>query len=554
MANPLLQSQPFPTVEGRVKRALDAIQELGGETGDNVYLGIGHGYPWAANDTMIPVPQNTTDYANQVHRDLVALKKLSISTASLVVQRHDWVANTYVYDPYQESVDMFATEQDIACNGTVSVTNSNILVGVNTTFNVDFSIGQTVQLNGDDIFSIDQRFQVINIAGPNLMTINSNTVGTFTNATLTKVIDTSPNYALNFYVRNIYDQVFICLANNNGSVSTAMPQISLGGQLPQDPYIIADDGYLWKYLYTMSSGSKKLFFTENWMPIGSDPSVLGAAVDGRLDIINILDGGEGYNSNVAACSAPILVLVGDGTGANLTAQVDSNGTITAVNILNGGQNYTTAQLYANTGANGVGALFDVVIGPRGGYGSNVALELGATTLMVSTSLTDTENGTVPVQDISGAYFTYRQLSLILNPETSSSNVASNTNYDMTLAIQVSPLGNAIFNMGDIAYQNFANGVLQGATFTSTVVWYDASTQELHLNNIGGTGVYTPNQPIKGVTRGSSLNAAPYITAAGFAATEPEVDTFSGVDIYFENVAPIQRFPLQTEEIRLIISF
>lgn len=554
MAKPLLRSQPFPTVEGRVKRALDAIEQLGGETGDNVYLGIGHGYPWAANDTLIPVPQNTIDYANQVHRDLVALKKLSISTASLVIQRQDWVANTFVYDPYQEDADMFATEREIACNGTVSVTNSDILVGVNSTFLIDFSAGDFVRINGDDIFSIDQEFQIVLIANNNTLALNSNTIGTFTNATLTKIVDTSPDYALNFYVRNIYDQVFICLANNNGTVSTAMPQISIGGQLPQDPYIITDDGYKWKYLYTMSSGSKKLFFTDKWMPIGLDQVVEGAATNGRLDIINILSGGEGYNGNVAACSAPILALVGDGIGANLTAQIDSNGTIIAVNILNGGQNYTTADVTANTGANGVGAVFDVVIGPRGGYGSNVALQLGATTLMVSTSLSDTENGTIPVSDISGEFFTYRQLSLILNPETSSANVASNTNYDMTLAIQVSPLGNAIFNMGDTAYQNFANGVLQGASFVGTVVWYDASTQELHLNNISGTGTFTPNQPIKGVTRGSSANAAPYITAAAFTAVEPQVETFSGVDIYFENVATIQRFPLQTEEIRLIISF
>jgi hypothetical protein len=554
MSSPLLQSQPFPTVEGRVKRALDCINQLGGVYGDSVFLGIGRNYEWAANDTQIPVPQNTTDYANQVHRDLVALKQLSVATSSLVVRRKDWVANTYVYDPYQEGVDMFATAEVITTNGTVNVTNSNILVGVNSTFNIDFSVGQTVQINGDDIYITDQQFQVISIANANYMALNSNTVGTYTNATLSKIISTAPDYALNFYVRNIYDQVFICLANNNGSVSSAMPQISLGGQLPQDPYIITDDGYLWKYLYTMSSGAKKLFFTADWMPIGLDNTVLNAAVNGRLDIINILDGGQGYNNNVAACSAPILALTGDGTGANLTAQVDANGTITAVNILNGGQDYTTATLTANTGANGSGAVFDVVIGPRGGYGSNVALELGATTVMVSTSLYDTENGTIPVSDVSGEYFTYRQVSLILNPETTSGNVATNTNYDMTVAIQISPLGNSIFKMGDIAYQNFANGVLQGATFTGTVVWYDASTQNLHLNNLAGTGQFVPNQPIKGITRGSSANAAPYITAVAFTAVEPELETFSGVDMYFENLAPIQRFPLQTESIRLIISF
>lgn len=550
-----LQPEKLATVESRVKMAMDTLSELGGQTGDSVYLGVGHGYPWTANDTLIPVPLNTIDYSNQVHRDLVALKKLSIATASLVVRRHDWAANTYIYDPFDESTEMFSTIDYQAANGTVNVANSNFLTGKQTTFLTDFANGDFIQIEGDNISTLPVNKEIIAVLSDTRIQVNSAVSGAYVNSAIQQVVDTSPNYAKNFYTRNSYDQVFVCLDNNNGSLSTQMPQISLGGQLPTNPYIITADGYKWKYLYTMSSGQKKLFFTSDWMPVGFDAGVHNAAVDGRIDIIDILSAGRGYNSNVAACNAPILVLVGDGTGANLSAQVDSNGSIIAVNILSGGQKYTTATLTANTGANGAGASFDVKIGPRGGWGSNVALELGATNLMISTSLSDTESGTIPIVDVNGEFFTYRQLSLILNPTLKTSgNVATNTNYDTTIAVQVSPLGNNIFRMGDIAYQNFNNGILQGATFFGTVVWYDSATQELHLNNLGGTGTFTPNQPIKGVTRGSAANAASYITAAAFTMTDTPINTFSGVDLYIENVPPIQRFPLQVEEIRLIISF
>jgi hypothetical protein len=556
MANPLLQSEFLQTVQGRVKMAQDTLNELCGQTGDSVYLGIGHGYIWPVNDTMISIPQNTTDNLNQVHRDLAAIKLLSISSASLVVQRSDW-ANGTIYDAFSNGVNMYSYVSVSNANGTVNVTNSNIIIGTNlTTFTEDFQAGDIINIEGDGIFTLPVQKEIIAITNSQFMQVNTNVSGNYVSSQIQNFANNFPNYALNFYVRNIYDQVFVCLDNAGGIPSNSMPLLSVGGGIPSDPFIITDDGYEWKYLYTMSAGQKKLFFTQQYMPVGTDALTEASAVDGRIDIINILNEGIGYNGNVAACSAPIMVLVGDGTGANITAQVNSNGQIFAINVLDGGQDYTTASLVANTGANGSGAAFSVSIGPRGGWGSNAALELGATTLMISTTLTDTENGTIPTEDAAGEFFKYRQLSLILNPILNSSgNVATNTNYDMTFVCQVAANVTAnIFQMGDIAYQNPVEGTLANAVFTATIVWYDASTQELHLNNLNNEAAFLPQSPISGVTFGAPTNTTPYITTTAFTLTAPEVKTFSGLDLYVENVAPIERFPLQVEEIRLIMSF
>jgi hypothetical protein len=555
MATAALQSQTLQTVGGRVKMAMDTINQLGGETGDSVYLGIGHGYPWSANDTQIPQPLNTTDYLNQVHRDLVALKLLSVSSASLVVQRSDWT-NGMVYSKFSESANMYSYDTYTQITGTANVANSNIITGTLSYFTVQVEVGDFISINGDGIYTLPVIKEVVAIANDQSMTVNSNISGNYVSTTIDVITNSYPSYANTFYCRNIYDQVFVCLDNNNGIASNSMPAISIGGALPTDPYIITNDNYKWKYLYTMSSGQKKLFLTNSWMPVGTDAQVTGSAVDGRIDVIDITNGGIGYNSNTAACNAPILLLTGDGTGANVSAQVDSNGTIFFVNVFDAGEGYTQATLTANSGANGKYASFNVNIGPRGGWGSNAALELGATTLMVSTTLSDTENGTIPTEDVVGEFFTYRQLSLILNPTlyANSGNVATNTNYDMTTAIQISNPA-TVFRMGDIAYQNqTGTGVLANATFFGTIVWYDGSGQILHLNNIGGTGSFVEGQPISAVTYGAATNAAPYSIATAFQLTEPEVNTFSGVDLYIENTAPIQRYPLQTEEVRLILSF
>lgn len=556
MSSPLLQSEYLQTTQGRVKAAQDKINQLCGLTGDSVFLGIGHGYTWSSNDTLIPQPQNTTDHLNKVHRDLVALKLLSVASASLVVQRSDWTANTY-YNSFANNINMYTYVSVSNANSNVSVSNSNIIIGTNlTTFTEDFEVGNIINIEGDGIYTLPVQKEIISIANSQYLTVNSNVIGAYVNSSIQNWANNYPNYAYNFYVRNVYDQVFICLDNNFGAISTSMPLISVGGSIPSDPYIITDDGYKWKYLYTMSAGQKKLFFTQNWMPVGTDALVTSSAVDGRIDIVDILNVGNGYNANIAACNAPILMLVGDGTGANLTAQVNSNGQIYAVNILNAGEGYTKASLTANTGANGSGAQFGISIGPRGGWGSNAALELGATTLMISTSLSDTENGTIPTEDAAGEFFKYRQLSLILNPTLNNSgNIATNTNYDMTYVVQVAGNVSAnIFQMGDIAYQNPVDGILANAVFTGTVVWYDATTQNLHLNNINNFEAFLPQSPIAAVSRGAPTNTQPYLVTTAFAITEPEVKTFSGIDLYVENINAIERYPLQTELVRLILSF
>ena len=555
MAN--LQPQNLTTVKSRVKMAQDKLFQLTGSTGDNVYLGIGHNAPWGANDTLIPVPIETTDSLNQIHRDLVAIKKLSIASASLVVQRQDWVANTYVYDRFDEATQMYSTILIANANGHLSVSNSANLVGVNTTFSLDFNVGNLINLPGDGINVFPQTKEVISIANNNYMVVNTAFSGNYVSNSIQSFTSTAPSYSKNFYTRNIYDQVFICLDNAGATVSTIMPQISIGGQLPADPYLITADGYKWKYLYTISAGSKKLFFTQQWMPIGQDALVTAAATDGRLDIVDILNGGSQYNSNTAACSAPILVLTGDGTGANVTAQVDSNGKIFNVNILNGGSNYTIASITANTGANGGNAVIQVNVGPRGGWGSNVATHLGATTLMISTLLSDTEGGTIPTLDFLGNYFSYRQLSLILNPTLASNNqlLANGTNYDLTTAIQISqPSQGGGFKMNDWAYQS-PTGLLEDATFSGRVVWHDISTNELHLNNTIGSSNFLISTAIFGVTSQSNLqNNSPYISVTAYSLQNPLVNIFSGLDLYVENVPKITRFPGQQEEIRLILSF
>lgn len=512
-----------------------------------IYVTIGKAYPWSGNDTILQNPVETVNALNQVYRDMVAAKLIIKADAAMVVRRVDWTSNT-IYDQFDNNTEMYSHTKAVVANGTINVSNgSTTITGTNTTFLLDFSNNDILQIPGDDISIFPSNYEIISISNNTQMTVNIGVSGNIVSNTPYNYRNYYPNMAYNFYVRNSYDQVFVCLYNNNGSYSTAMPQISLGGDLPTSAYIITADGYYWKYMYTIPGGYKQTFLTPDWMPVLEEAQVQLAAIPGGISLIEIVNTGSGYNNNVASFSLPILNVSGDGTGANLTAQVDSNGSIVGVNVLNPGSGYTYATINVTGLTSGVPAQINAVIQPQGGWGSNAQLQLGSTTIMFSTQLTDTENGTIPTVDSLGDYFKYRQIALLANPViANTTNTAQSTNYLMTSIISVS--ANNPISMNDIVYQS-PTGLYANSTYSANVVYFDDSTNQIRINNEYGS--FNSQDPIYAT---KDVNSSPYTTMTPFAYTAPPLTRFSGSILYYENRLPVERSPGQTESIRLIASF
>jgi len=515
----------------------------------NTYLGIGAVVPWA--NGSIPNANNSTDSENFVFDNLVALKKLTASDFNLVIPRVDWAANSY-YVAYDNQLDMFTYDDYDVGNGTITITSSNnTIVGNNTTFFLDFGVGQYIAYANSATQSYETK-EIVAITSNTQMMVNSGPSFTATAIQAFNYSSSFPYFYNSFYVRNSYDQVFKCLdsnsakeitnQNNTGLPSTVMPQISLGGDLPTNPYIQTSDGYKWKYMYTIPGGLKQKFFTTQWMPVVTDTAVLDSAVHGRIDILRIVNGGTGYNSNVATSNAAIITVTGDGTGANIVAQVDSTGAIVGYQILDGGQGYTYANVTVNQSTStGNTAILRAIISPEGGHGSNTSLELGATNIMLCPELIFDEGGIVPVgSGLSPNPFQYYQISIIQNPETSAntSNAASGSIYNVTIGIYTGPVkAGSLFQMGDTAYQ----GLVGAPTFTGTIVNWDNVNNILYLNNIRGT--FTPYSQIQGKLGGS---------ATAFNEVPPGIQSYTGDILYVQNRSAVSRSIDQTEQIKIVI--
>jgi hypothetical protein len=338
----------------------------------------------------------------------------------------------------------------------------------------------------------------------------------------------------NFYVVNSKDQVFKCLANNSGTLSTDEPELTLSTTSLEEPYIETSDGYKWKYLYTFNSLQKQKFLSEEWMPVTYNKFVRASAEPGSIDIITITNSGNNYTNGP---TQNVITITGDGTGAVLKANV-SNNKVQNIIIQSRGNDYTYANLrFGGLVGNGASAI--VSIAPHDGHGYDPVFELGATSIMFNVDFEGTENTLLPTGN------DFREVTLIQNPFLyNTSNVATASIYTLYKKIKVSP-GIGDYSFDETVYQsNNFEDPLGDATFTADVISFDAVGNNLYVNNYKGT--LQENQPIRGFQSG----AARVVNSV----TEPTLDLYSGKILYISDKLPITRDDDQTERIRFILSF
>lgn len=517
----------------------------------NVYILLGRSLPWAntanaANfdDVTITTPHNTTHYENGIKRDGLILTRITSNDIQPVIPRVDWSNNT-VYVAYDQTANLFIKVLDTQVSGG----NVNVSAGLANTVNangINFTSSSPVISVGDYI-KIGTEIKEVIKSNATALVVNSNFTSAYTSANIFEVNYSTTQYSNKFYVRNGQDQVFKCLFNNNDAQSNTMPQITIGGELPENPYIETIDGYKWKYMYTIPSGLKNKFFTDKYMPVLRDTVVFDNAKDGRIDIIKIVSGGDGHFAGSNVNNYSVVSVTGDGTLANVTVDV-VNGVITDINILNGGNNYTTAtitindplkQSISNT------ANLQAVISPQYGHGQDPQKELGGSNIMISVDFEGDVAGELPVENDGGD--SIRQISLVKDVKLANGIFGNASNFPMYTKIFTSnpPVdfsrNETVFVVSDEA-SGFENSI-----FNAKVIHFDSTNNVLYVNNIVGNVNLIEGKKI-------TQKDAPSAFATVFSVTKPDINIFSGEIMYIENRAKITRNENQTESTRFVVEF
>lgn len=337
-----------------------------------------------------------------------------------------------------------------------------------------------------------------------------------------------------FYIVTSDWNVYKCIANNNGAVSNSMPT-----SLSTTSTITEIDGYVWKYMYTISPSDRLKFTTSNYIPVKTltvdDNSlqwhVQQNAVDGAINAIKVLNGGQNYSN----ANNITITIAGDGKDATAIAQVNTvSNTISNIVMTNPGNGYTYAFVNVSTTGAGTNASFKAIISPPGGHGSDALRELGGSYLILDPKLNGTENGVLSVDN------DYRQLSIIKDPYFYSSNtVVSNTVISQLTVLSLNGV-----SVEYIEDENVYQGVdLGNSTFSGRVVEWNSANSIIKLSNVRGT-------PTTDILVGTDSGAARFVDSI----TNPTLEPRSGRLIYIDNIKPIQRDADQIEDFKIVLKF
>lgn len=355
-------------------------------------------------------------------------------------------------------------------------------------------------------------------------------------------LDANNLVSKNFYIKNRYDQVFICLWNNRGEASTVEPQLT-PGTFDATFLVQTSDGYKWKFIYSIDAGIKQRFLDESWMPVPvgfnvPNPTVNDTA-EGQIDVINITTVGQGYESGGVD-----VVITGDGTGAAASPVINAAGYLTDMVMTSVGSGYTYANTTITTATGystpNVAAVAMTPVSPIGGHGLDPISDLGCNNVMVAIEFVQDEGGVIPTDIV------YYQLGLILDPSSQQTTpyYCFGDIYDVTKQFTVSP-GTGTFVSGQTIYQGPNLG---SATFTAQVVSFNTTTNVLRVINTSGTP--TINDALIQDASGA-VNVA---VRTLLATSEPDFLIYSGYMTYIENRTAIQRSADGTEQFRLVLRF
>ena len=377
-----------------------------------------------------------------------------------------------------------------------------------------------------------------------------------------------------YYVMNSNYEVFKCLyngqtpANATGINATYEPKTSPTagqGTYANGLFTESATGYIWKYMYTLSTADVIAFLSSDFLPMGTYAGP--AAVDGAIHIAVIKDGG----ANMPTSGTVYVGVDGDGTGAIVKITTSAGGAISSVEMQAAGTGYTygsvrlvNGNVYTDTGlsnaatiaANATGAV-EVIMSPEGGHGADLAAEFFAKRVMTNVRLTYAEgSGDFPVDN------DFRRIGIIQDPYNyGTTTVATATTLRGTAAVKLT-------GSGDYTIDEEITQTVSGGTAKGRVVSWDSTngilkyfqSPDLHTHN---GKVLAFDHATNNVTGATSTTARPIdanqdTALADISFTDgkanPEIAPNSGDIVYIENRRQITRAADQIEDIKLVIEF
>lgn len=411
-------------------------------------------------------------------------------------------------------------------------------------------------------------------------------------------------YDSSYYIVNSEYRVYICINNgssplnqNNGVISTQEP---LHTDLePQKE----SDGYVWKYLYTLSPGDVLKYDSTDYISVPNNwesssnseiSRIRDNAISGKIETVLIEDNNAIYNVSGTISNIPIK---GDGIGATASVTFGEDQKPLSVDVTNGGSGYTFATLDLDSvipSSSSSKAIFNVIIPPPGGHGKDIYTELGANRVLIYSRI---ENNSTNPDFIIGNQFSRIGIIKGLRPNNVPDQSESLFTDDSGSGVHAMKLSDSVTSFTEPydslitqANSNAIGNLVSFDTTTKILKYIQPRTNCIDTYPTGSDIVFDWNYPHSGINTASTYNLNAFddtvITINGNSyiidnslgsssptntidvsgttyylgqyfiggLSNPDINTKSGEIIYVDNRESVTRSSQQREDIKIILEF
>jgi hypothetical protein len=292
------------------------------------YYFLGKTLKWD-DESAPPVPFDSGVYERTTRNEIITMKAIGPSDVAFVIPRYNWTTNE-IYDMYDDAYSTEVTGIDVIDGGTGYTSLPTITVtgggGTGAKFYGIVLDGSIIGIEDNEYLKTQGVTDASNGIGYTSIPTVTVTGGGGTGAILKAKVRIAPSGSQKledcmFYVMTEDYNVYKCIDNNNGAKSVNKP---LGTSV--DP-VKTDDGYIWKYMYTVPINLRNKFLSDQYIPVISALTNQFYS-NGSVDSLIINNKGSGYTyANIS--------VVGDG-------YVEANPTLLSTVLINtGGSGYGT---------------------------------------------------------------------------------------------------------------------------------------------------------------------------------------------------------------------
>lgn len=236
---------------------------------ESIYFCFSNPKDWV-NPFSPDSPKDTYNLSNDIFADALYMKKIYPINLVNAIRHHRWLPNQRYqqFDLNRNIQTLITTKYYIPATATATIQNG-VVTSINVTnFGAGYSSPPSITITGGggsgaSATAIVANEMIVSIAvvngGSGYVTPPLVTVSPPTN------ISNSSFEARPFYVITDELNVYKCLNNNNLALSTVKPIHTTTNE--GDNGTTYADGYVWKFMFSVSKLDAERFLTSNWVPV-----------------------------------------------------------------------------------------------------------------------------------------------------------------------------------------------------------------------------------------------------------------------------------------------